>query len=77
MLQVINVEKPLTAAVIIFTAPGGGPNIYMGLTVLIVLLVVVTLLVVFHKWKTGDKINTVFYQHIDIQYCDSPCPPNS
>lgn len=49
----------------------------MGLIVFIVLLVVVTLLVAFHKWKTGDKINTVFYQHIDIQYCDSPCPPNS
>ncbi|XP_026027990.1 lymphocyte function-associated antigen 3-like [Maylandia zebra] len=37
----------------VISPPGGGPNIYMGLTVLIVLLVVVTLLVVFHKWKTG------------------------
>lgn len=46
----------------------------MGVTVLIVLLVVVILLVAFHKWKTGDKINTVFYQHIDIQYCDPPVP---
>ncbi|XP_063323449.1 hepatic and glial cell adhesion molecule-like [Pelmatolapia mariae] len=30
-----------------------GPNIYMGVTVLIVLLVIVILLVAFHKWKTG------------------------
>lgn len=39
----------------------------MGVIVLIVLLGFVILLVAFHKWKTGDKINTVFHQHIDIQ----------
>ncbi|XP_005752948.1 uncharacterized protein LOC102198137 [Pundamilia nyererei] len=37
----------------VISPPGGGPNFYTGLTVLIVLLVVVTLPVVFHKWKTG------------------------
>lgn len=48
-------SEPITISSELFPSisPSGGPNISMGVTVLIVLLVGVILLVAFHKWKTG------------------------